>query len=654
MKKKTFVGFLAGIILSMTALGEPSHAIVHQDSYEIPLGQGMQLKKISQVYESGVQNINLVTVDLNNPNVKLDLIFNPNEISKRAKLSDMLKSEPNVVAAMNADFFSMANPSFSIGTMVKDGKQISTPHYQPNQFATVLVDDAQRASIEYIRSGVTIYNVNKGMTTVANSINKPNGATKGVIIYTSEYRSTTLGVKPTRPNLVEVIVQNGVVTDVRVAQPATVIPSDGYAIISDPASGRDLAQRFSVGDSVSLQTEITKNFPNTRMAVGGGSLLIKDGRPTSITKTVSGKSQRSALATTYDNKVIFMTVDGRGMGGAIGMSEKDVQSFLMAQNVKEAIVFDGGGSTEMIVDSKVENRINSERPIINAVAAKNIAQKSSPSRIEILPMRSILVQGQKVPLSVKVFDSNDNLIPGSGVSVSAGSLGGSFDGKNYTFANGGQGTLVASYGGASGSLDVEVIGRNDTDPKHRSALTSVSFAVATDTSAGSDDIMVQAMAEKLVKELEQVPNVILLGNSGREVGSGNTVSLSKGSVKTFGNTGFLLLDTSGDSLKYQWDALKNAVASDIGNLIIMTNSKVNLSGKSLELFQKIVHEGAKMKNIYIVEKRGSNSSYQEGSVSRISVRDIKNLSDGSLSDIKYLVFQEENGVLYYSFKSLAQ
>lgn len=653
MKRKAFVGFLAGVILSMAAL-KSSYAIIHQDSYEIPLGQGMQLKKISQVYESGVQNINLVTVDLNNPNVKLDLIFNPNEISKRAKLSDMLKREPNVVAAINADFFSMANPSFSIGTMVKDGKQISTPHYQPNQFATVLVDDAQKASIEYIKSGVTIYNINKGMTTVANSINKPNGATKGVIIYTAEYRSTTFGVKPTRPNLVEVIVQNGVVTDVRVAQPATVIPPDGYAIISDPASGRDLAQRFSVGDNVSLQTEITKNFPNTRMAVGGGSLLIKDGKPTSITKTVSGKSQRSALATTYDNKVIFMTVDGRGMGGAIGMSEKDVQSFLMAQNVKEAIVFDGGGSTEMIVDSKVENRINSERPIINAVAAKNIAQKGSPSRIEITPLRSILIQGKKIPLSVKVFDSNDNLLSGKGVSVSAGSLGGSFDGKNYTFANGGQGTLVASYGGASGSLDVEVVGRNDTDPKHRSTLTSTSFAVATDTSAGSEDVMIRAMAEKLEKELKQVPNVILLGNSGRKVGSGNSISLSKANLKTVGSTGFLLLDTSGDSLKYQWDALRNATSSNLNNLVIMTNSKINLSGKSLEVFQNIVHEAAKTKNIYIVEKRGSNSSYQEGSISRISVRDIKNLSDGSLSDIKYLAFQEENGVLYYSFKSLAK
>ena len=72
------------------------------------------------------------------------------------------------------------------------------------------------------------------------------------------------------------------------------------------------------------------------MAVGGGSLLIKDGVATTISKKVSGKSQRSALAVTSDNKVLFVTVDGRGMDGAIGMTEAQLQQFLLSQNVKDA------------------------------------------------------------------------------------------------------------------------------------------------------------------------------------------------------------------------------------------------------------------------------------------------------------------------------
>ncbi len=654
MMKKRIFGIFFTMLFLAGSLGSSAYAMMEQDKYEISLGQGMTLKKISEVYDSGVQNINIVTADLNNPNIKLDLLFNQNGISKKGKVSDMVKQESNVVAAMNADFFSMASPSFSIGAMVKDGKQISTPHYAPNVFGTLLVDENQQAAVKYIKSGVYLENMTKGMTTVANSINKPNAASKGIVVYTSEYRGTTLGVNGSRPNLVEIIVKAGVVTDVRVAQPATYIPSDGYAIVSDTASGRDLAKRFSVGDSVRLKTEITMNYPSTKMAVGGGSILVKDGVPTKITKTVGGKSQRSAFAVTSDNKILFVTVDGRGMGGAIGMSEKDMQSFLLTQNVKDAIIFDGGGSTELVVDSKIENKLNDERAVINAVALKNTAPKGSASTIEIKPLRSVFVQGEKIPLSVKIFDAQGNLLPSAGANISAQGVSGSYDGKHFVFNSGGNGQIIASLGGASGSVDVEVIGKNMSDPHYASVLEGVSFAVATNTQSSSEDIMMQAITTKLQQELKKAPSVVLMGNKDSNFISAlnNTTAINKGGLQTLGNTGYLLLNTSGSNLSGQWDTLNNALNSSVSNLVIFTNSKVNLSGKPLEIFQKLVHNASKTKNIYIVEKNGSYGSYQEGLVSRISVKDINMTSMDNLSNFKYLVFYEKQGVLYYTFRTL--
>lgn len=654
MNKKRWAGILAASFLFVTSTWNPSYAITYQDSYEISLGQGIQLKKISQLYDSGVQNINLLTADLNHPDIKLDLLFNPNEIARRAKLSDMVKYEDNVVAAINADFFSMETPSFSIGAMVRDGKQISTPHYKPNQFGTFLIDNNQNPAIEYIKSGVSLYNTTNGITTQASSINKPNGATKGVIIYTSEYRSSTLGVKPNRPNLVEVIVQNGTVIDVRVAQPPTYIPKDGYVIVSDPASGRDLAQRFQVGDNVELKTEISMNYPDTRMAVGGGSILIRNGSPATITKKVSGKSQRSALAITNDNKLMLMTVDGRGMGGAIGMDEKDVQKFLMAQNVKDAIIFDGGGSTEMIVDSKIENRVDTERALINAVAVKNTATKGSPSKVEITPLRSILVQGEKIPLSVKVFDAQNNLMTGRSVNVSASGVSGSYDGRNFTFSTGGKGTLSASSGSASGSVEVEVIGREENDPKRLPSIEGETIALVTETKSNSEDIFLQAMSEALFQQIQNSPSVVFLGNNDLALSSRltNSMTPTRASMQRAGQTGFLLLDTSGNTLKDQWSSLESALSSDVKNLVLMTNSKVSMTGKTLEVFQKMIHEASKTKNIYLVEKRGTNSSYREGNISRISVKEFNNIEGAGLADIQYLVFKEQDGALHYSFRSV--
>ena len=169
------LGCLCAVVILVTGIETiSSYAIMDREVYEIPLGQGMTLKKINEVYDSGVQKINIVTADLNNPNIKLDLLFNKNGIAKRGKLSSMVQQENNVVAAMNADFFSMTGSGFSIGAMVKDGKQLSTPHYQPNIFGTVLVDSNQKVAIQYIKSGTYLNNTTKGMTTVANSINKQN------------------------------------------------------------------------------------------------------------------------------------------------------------------------------------------------------------------------------------------------------------------------------------------------------------------------------------------------------------------------------------------------------------------------------------------------------------------------------------------------
>ncbi len=105
MMKKRIFGIFFTMLFLAGSLGSSAYAMMEQDKYEISLGQGMTLKKISEVYDSGVQNINIVTADLNNPNIKLDLLFNQNGISKKGKVSDMVKQESNVVAAMNADFF---------------------------------------------------------------------------------------------------------------------------------------------------------------------------------------------------------------------------------------------------------------------------------------------------------------------------------------------------------------------------------------------------------------------------------------------------------------------------------------------------------------------------------------------------------------------
>ena len=624
-------------------------ALITSDKYEISLGEGVTLEKINELYSSGTQYINVVTIDLNNPDLKMELLFNQNGISKRGKLTDLVNQENGIIAAVNADFFSMSENSFSIGAMAKNGKQLSNPHYKDNLFATFLFNADNTAYIRYVNSSVSVTNNMNGTVTKIAAINKPGNTSREAIIYTREYRTQTLGSSGTRPNLAEVIVKDDVVSDVRVNKEKTDIPSDGYAIIADmQTSGQDLSKRFSVGDEVKLDTSVSLNYPDAVTAVGGGSMLFKDGIKTAVTKKTGGKAQRTAIAVTNDNKVLLVTVDGRGMKGAIGMDETDMQNFFSFRNVKDAMMFDGGGSTEMVADKKIENIVSSERHVINGIGVKNITGSGNVSTIEITPLKKVLVAGQKIPLQVKCFDSGHNLVLGERAVVSSSGVSGKYDGKNYVFSSGGTGKLVATAQNKTAEYDVEVIGVTYEDKRNKTDLTSPDAVVITDTSSNTDSVMDKAVRTQMINKISGEKKVLLFKNSD------NTVfkNIKSDAQKLKADSGLTLKNTrivTISDLRNQWIALNTALSSDNKNIVIFIEKFPDLSEIESDYFNRLIHKDYKEKNILIVEKSQTPSYYREGDVSRIKIPDL-NKKVKSLDDYKYLELKEENGEIFYSLK----
>lgn len=647
-KKRVLSLFLICVFLFGLSAMDVS-ALITSDKYEISLGEGVTLEKINELYSSGVQYINVVTIDLNNPDLKMELLFNQNGISKRGKLTDLVNQENGIIAAVNADFFSMSENSFSIGAMAKNGKQLSNPHYKDNLFATFLFNADNTAYIRYVNSSVSVTNNMNGTVTKIAAINKPGNTSREAIIYTREYRTQTLGSSGTRPNLAEVIVKDDVVSDVRVNKEKTDIPSDGYAIIADmQTSGQDLSKRFSVGDEVKLDTSVSLNYPDAVTAVGGGSMLFKDGIKTAVTKKTGGKAQRTAIAVTNDNKVLLVTVDGRGMKGAIGMDETDMQNFFSFRNVKDAMMFDGGGSTEMVADKKIENIVSSERPVINGIGVKNITGSGNVSTIEITPLKKVLVAGQKIPLQVKCFDSGHNLVLGERAVVSSSGVSGKYDGKNYVFSSGGTGKLVATAQNKTAEYDVEVIGVTYEDKRNKTDLTSPDAVVITDTSSNTDSVMDKAVRTQMINKISGEKKVLLFKNSD------NTVfkNIKSDAQKLKADSGLTLKNTrivTISDLRNQWIALNTALSSDNKNIVIFIEKFPDLSEIESDYFNRLIHKDYKEKNILIVEKSQTPSYYREGDVSRIKIPDL-NKKVKSLDDYKYLKLKEENGEIFYSLK----
>ncbi|MBO1364272.1 phosphodiester glycosidase family protein [Prevotella sp. A2931] len=102
------------------------------------------------------------------------------------------------------------------------------------------------------------------------------------------------------------------------------------------------------------QTELTDRHRRGTL-LASGPLLLMAGRPCDLTGCDSGfvatRHPRTAIATVGNDKLLFITVDGRATARAVGMNLIELAHFLRVIGCRDAINMDGGGSTTLWVKS---------------------------------------------------------------------------------------------------------------------------------------------------------------------------------------------------------------------------------------------------------------------------------------------------------------
>ena len=103
------------------------------------------------------------------------------------------------------------------------------------------------------------------------------------------------GVSPQQSDIVEMVVENNTVIEIREQKPAVAIPKNGYVIVTRADGAKMLLDNFKVGDRIEFHVKTTPDWENITMAVSGGAILVKNGRiPDKFTHEVSGSHPRSA------------------------------------------------------------------------------------------------------------------------------------------------------------------------------------------------------------------------------------------------------------------------------------------------------------------------------------------------------------------------
>lgn len=89
-----------------------------------------------------------------------------------------------------------------------------------------------------------------------------------------------------------------------------------------------------------------------------GPLLLFENQPQPLAKTPFNENRhpRTCACVTADKKLLLVTIDGRAAESE-GMNLNELTSFLKSLKCKDAINFDGGGSTTMYIKGRPENGV---------------------------------------------------------------------------------------------------------------------------------------------------------------------------------------------------------------------------------------------------------------------------------------------------------
>jgi len=408
---KKIAAFSLGLALmfNSTAYGNSLYN-VYDLTRQTRLSTGVTHENIERYTSIGWMNINVVRADLTDRYTNVEPITNENGVSNRAPLSAMIKSS-GAIAGVNGDFFYMGDPTYTYGALIKDGKLITSPLPYSYGYPTVSKLLNGDLNISVWNPKITLYAADSTAFDIT-VFNKTSSLEWGATILTSDWSKTSPGFQ--NKDIVEVIVENNTVTEVRKNQPSVVIPRDGYVIASTNATTiEQLQQSFIPGQPVSLDIELDFSPDQVDWSYGALNYLVKNGQLNDLSDEVLGSHPRTAIGFNRDNtEMIMVTIDGRNKDYT-GVKQTELAEIMMSLGAYNAVNMDGGGSTTMGVDFLKNSNVTivnipsdgRERKIASGVGVFNTSPESDMvNKVEIIPEHESIFNNTETNLSLKFYN----------------------------------------------------------------------------------------------------------------------------------------------------------------------------------------------------------------------------------------------------------
>ncbi|MFY9580306.1 MAG: phosphodiester glycosidase family protein [Gaiellaceae bacterium] len=206
------------------------------------------------------------------------------------------------------------------------------------------------------RSNVTLYTPAWGTATPAES-----GTVEAIL---APFPATRPNVTLTAP--VTQLVQGG----------NQAIPANGVVLVARGPQVQTLTTEAPAGGTVAVRLILTPRWNDVREAVGGGPVLVRNGRPvfraneSFTTSQLFTRTARSAVGQTADGRLLFLTADGGRPGYSSGMTSFELALAMMRFGAVSACGLGTGAPAALAFDGKLLSRpsdLRGESPVADAL-----------------------------------------------------------------------------------------------------------------------------------------------------------------------------------------------------------------------------------------------------------------------------------------------
>lgn len=410
IKKIAAFSAALAILLSSYAYGSSLYT-VSDLSEQTRLSTGITYERIERYTSAGWMNINVIKADLTDEYTEVEPITSEKGVSNRSPLSSMMQSS-GAAAAVNGDFFYMGDPTYAYGPLIENGRLITSPLPFSNGYPTVAKLLEGTVDISVWNPKITLYGSDSTQYDVI-VLNKTSSLDWGPTVLTSDWNKTSPGYDG-KKDIVEVVIIDNTVSEIRKNQPSTIIPENGYVIASCNATTMEQMQKsFISGQSVTLDIVLDFSPENVEWAFGALNYLVKDGQLNEVSDEVLGTNPRTAIGFNKNNtEMIMVTIDGRNKN-YVGVKQTELAEIMMSLGAYNVVNMDGGGSTTMGIDLLKNSNITvvnipsdgRERKIASGVGVFNTSPSSDKvSMIEIIPAQDAVFNKTEVALELKYYN----------------------------------------------------------------------------------------------------------------------------------------------------------------------------------------------------------------------------------------------------------